>query len=43
MNEVNGAAKNKKQNKITSRVSSSFLSAIEKYGMEVKNHSHLPL
>ena len=34
MNEVNGADMNKKQNNITSRVRSSFLSAIEKYGMD---------
>ena len=40
MNEVNGAAKNKKQNNITSRVRSSFLSAIEKYGMDTLMSSH---
>lgn len=40
MNEVNGAAKNKKQNNITSRVRSSFLSVIEKYGMDTLMSSH---
>ena len=40
MNEVNGSAKNKKQNNITSRVRSSFLSAIEKYGMDTLMSSH---
>ena len=40
MNEVNGADMNKKQNNITSRVRSSFLSAIEKYGMDTLMSSH---